>query len=163
MCPVAAPQPAAAPAPRPQPAPAADRPLWPALALGLRRRCPSCGEGALFASYLKPAEACSACGQAFSGHRADDLPPYLTILAVAHLIVPLALAAERLGPPPIEVAMALWPATAAALCLALLGPIKGAVIALQWSQRMHGFEDDPVETTTPNPLDEPPGRDRLIR
>ena len=154
MAPAAAPEAAAAP-----PAPS-DRPLWPALARGLRRRCPACGEGALFAAYLKPAAACAACGQTFSGHRADDLPPYLTILAVAHLIVPLALAAERLGPPPLEAAMIIWPVVATVLCLALLGPIKGAVIALQWSQRMHGFEDDTAPSPPASPLDAPAPSDR---
>ena len=150
------------------PAPAQDRPLRPALLRGVRRRCPRCGEGAMFAGFLKPAAACSVCGQSFSGHRADDLPPYLTILVVAHMVVPLALAAERLGPPPLWAAMTLWPVVAAALCLALLGPIKGAVIALQWSRRMHGFEDDPAETATQrpsaphasSPLDAPAASDR---
>jgi uncharacterized protein (DUF983 family) len=36
--------------------------------------------------------------------------------------------------------MTLWPAIALVATLALLQPIKGAVVALQWFIGMHGFE-----------------------
>ena len=33
----------------------------------------------------------------------------------------------------------LWPALVVVLCLTLLPRVKGALIALQWALRMHGF------------------------
>ena len=38
------------------------------------------------------------------------------------------------------VQMVLWPTLIAVLALLLIGPAKGAVIAVQWALRMHGFE-----------------------
>ena len=37
--------------------------------------------------------------------------------------------------------MLVWPATIAVLALALLQPVKGAIVALQWVLGMHGFEE----------------------
>jgi uncharacterized protein (DUF983 family) len=37
--------------------------------------------------------------------------------------------------------MALWPAFTLGLGLALLQPVKGAIVALQWALGMHGFEE----------------------
>ena len=53
---------------------------------GLSGRCPACGEGRLFGRFLKVADACEACGTEFHHHRADDLPPYIVIFIVGHLI-----------------------------------------------------------------------------
>lgn len=117
------------------------RPLMPALRRGIRRRCPHCGEGALFSGYLTVRDACPSCGEVLHHHRSDDLPPYLTILLVAHLIMPGILIVEANAAPPLWVAVTLWPLLALALCLTLLPPIKGAVVGLQWANRMHGFGD----------------------
>lgn len=119
----------------------AERPFWPALRRGLTKRCPSCGEGALYRAFLKPHDRCGVCGQDLSGHRADDLPPYATILIVGHLLIPALVALERVAPPPLWMAALLWSSAAIVLCLLLLPPVKGAVIALQWAFRMHGFHD----------------------
>src|SRR5690606_187072 len=68
------------------------------LALALRRgalcRCPACGRGRLFPRYLKVVPACPRCGEDLSHHRADDAPPYFTILIVGHVIVSLVLGVE---------------------------------------------------------------------
>jgi uncharacterized protein (DUF983 family) len=71
-----------------------ERSLMTAMLHGLRGRCPHCGEGRLFARYLKIANHCPACGEALHHHRADDAPPYFTILIAGHVIVPLLLAFE---------------------------------------------------------------------
>lgn len=119
---------------------AAPRPLWPALRRGLARRCPRCGEGRLFHGLLTVRHACGRCGLALDGHRADDAPPYLTILLVGHLVIPGVVATERwLAPTPPTTAL-IWAAVAVALVLALLPSVKGAIVGLQWAQGMHGFE-----------------------
>ena len=74
--------------------PHAQRALWPAVLRGLRGRCPNCGRGRIFRAYLKVADRCSVCGEAFHHHRADDAPAYFVILIVGHMVVPLALTIE---------------------------------------------------------------------
>ncbi len=110
-----------------------------ALGRGARCRCPACGEGRLFSRFLKVAPACEVCGTEFHHHRADDLPPYLTMAVVGHIVVWFILIAVIDFELPLWVHVVVWPALTLALSLALLQPIKGAVIALQWALRMHGF------------------------
>jgi uncharacterized protein (DUF983 family) len=99
---------------------------------GLRQRCPHCGQGALFRRYLKPVESCAVCGETFAEIRADDFPPYLTILIVGHIVVPLMLAADRAGVS-LEAQMAIWLPVTLVLTLALLPRVKGGIIGLMWS------------------------------
>jgi uncharacterized protein (DUF983 family) len=108
---------------------------------GALGRCPACGVGRLFGRYLKVRDACAACGAELHHHRADDLPPYLVILIVAHLVGWGILTAEtRFESVPLWFHLALWPALTVALCLLLLQPVKGAVVGLQYGLRMHGFD-----------------------
>jgi uncharacterized protein (DUF983 family) len=113
--------------------PADDRPLGPALR----------GEGRVMAGYLKVADACPACGEALHHHRADDGPAYLTILVVGKSIMALYLAVYLAWAPSPWVMIALCWSVALALALYLLPRFKGALVALQWSRRMHGFGDAP--------------------
>ena len=123
-----------------------DRPLFAALWRGFRQRCPNCGRGALFHRYLKVAEACPACGEALHHQRADDAPPYVTIVVVGHIVVPLVLLAERAWAPPVFVHWLLWLPLCLLLVLLLLPRLKGALIGMQWACRMHGFSGpDPHE------------------
>jgi uncharacterized protein (DUF983 family) len=112
-----------------------------ALWRGFRGCCPACGEGRMFRAYLKVADECPACGEPLHHHRADDFPAYLVIVIVGHILVPILLAVETEFAPPILLSMTLWPALALVSSLALLQPVKGAVVALQWFGGMHGFED----------------------
>ncbi len=70
------------------------RDLWTAMKRGFRGRCPRCGEGKLFRAFLKVDNSCSACGLDFTPHRADDLPAYLVIVVVGHIVVPVVLCIE---------------------------------------------------------------------
>jgi uncharacterized protein (DUF983 family) len=49
------------------------------------------------------------------------------------------LAFEAFGTSPIWLQMLVWPMITLILALLLLQPVKGAIIALQWALRMHGF------------------------
>jgi uncharacterized protein (DUF983 family) len=109
-----------------------------ALRRGLRRRCPACGEGRLFDGFLRPSPRCTACGLETGAFRADDAPPYFTILLVGHLVVPLVLALERAAAPPFWAQAALWLPLTLALTLLLLPRIKGAVIGWQWAAGIRG-------------------------
>jgi uncharacterized protein (DUF983 family) len=108
---------------------------------GFRCRCPHCGKGRLFRSFLKPVETCERCGEWLDGHRSDDLPPYVTIMIVGHLVVPIILGIEMgLNPWPLWVYFAVFlPGTLVGMLL-LMQPVKGAIIGLQWGLRLHGFD-----------------------
>jgi uncharacterized protein (DUF983 family) len=117
------------------------RDIWLALKRGFYGRCPRCGEGRLFRAFLKVDNACSACGQDFTPHRADDLPAYLVIVIVGHIVVPLALMIETAYSPPVALQLAIYLPLTFIASLILLQPVKGAVIGLQWALRMHGFDE----------------------
>ena len=117
------------------------RDVWQAMARGLRCRCPNCGEGKIFRAFLKVADNCSACGQDLSHHRADDLPAYLVIVVVGHIIVPIALWIETNYAPSMLLQLAFYLPFTLIASLVLLQPIKGAVVGLQWAFRMHGFDE----------------------
>lgn len=120
-----------------------ERPMGDAMWRGWRMRCPACGQGRMFGRYLKVNDTCPSCGLEMSGHRADDAPPYFTILIVGHIIVPLMLLLEQHMQPPEWVHMALWLPLTLLLCLWFLPHIKGTLIGLQWARRMHGFGSEP--------------------
>jgi uncharacterized protein (DUF983 family) len=89
--------------------------------------------------YLKVRDACPVCGEELHHHRADDGPAYLTILIVGHLLAPLLLLTfTKLRPDPLVLATGFTIATVG-LSLYLLPRLKGALVALQWANRMHGF------------------------
>jgi uncharacterized protein (DUF983 family) len=115
------------------------RSVWQAMLRGFRCRCPNCGEGKLFAGYLKSVDQCAACGETFTHHRADDLPPYLTVFIVGHIVVALFMASEEMIDVSMWTHLAIWVPTTLLLSLVLLRPLKGATIGLQWAIRMHGF------------------------
>lgn len=116
-----------------------ERQLRPALWRGWRRRCPSCGAGPVLKGYLTVREQCPVCQMSFEPQRADDGPAYLTILIVGHICAPVLLwAFVEFRPDPAVLATA-FSVAAVAMSLYLLPRLKGAMIAFQWSRRMHGF------------------------
>jgi uncharacterized protein (DUF983 family) len=121
------------------------RDVWQALTRGFRGRCPKCGEGKLFRAFLKVDDACSACGQDFTAHRADDLPAYLVIVIVGHIVVPTALMIETNYSPPVALQLAIYLPLTLVASLVLLQPVKGAVVGVQWALRMHGFDEENPE------------------
>ncbi|MBM3490439.1 MAG: DUF983 domain-containing protein [Alphaproteobacteria bacterium] len=115
------------------------RPLWTALRRGFARRCPACGQGRLLHRVLKVVEHCARCGEAMHHHRADDAPPYFTILILGHVVLPGMLLLEQTQRPAEWVHLAIWLPLSLAGIGWLLPRVKGALIGLQWAQGMHGF------------------------
>ena len=116
------------------------RALGPALGNGIRRRCPACGRGALFAGYLRPVAACAGCGEPLGHIRADDFPPYIAILVAGHVIVPLILFVEQSWAPALWLQLLVWPLLALALIALLLPVAKGGVLAAMWALGLGGDE-----------------------
>jgi len=112
-----------------------------ALRRGFLGRCPNCGKGRLFRSFLKVDQSCAACGEEFHHHRADDFPAYLVILIVGHIVVPLQLWMETSFAPGLWTQLAILLPLIGVMTIGLLQPVKGMVVAVQWHAGMHGFRD----------------------
>lgn len=123
------------------------RPLMNAMLRGFRGRCPKCGEGRLFSSFVKTVHACDHCGEEIHHHRADDLPAYLVVVIVGHIVLGAFMGVETLVSLSNWQHLAIWVPLTIIMAIALLQPVKGAVIGLQWAFYMHGFgeEHDVIE------------------
>ena len=121
------------------------RDVWRALKRGFRGRCPRCGKGKLFCAFLKVDDHCSVCTQDFTPHRADDLPAYLVIVIVGHIVVPTVLWIETNYSPAVPLQLAIYLPFTLIASLLLLQPVKGTVVGVQWALRMHGFDEQNPE------------------
>ena len=108
---------------------------------GFTMRCRHCGTGRLFGRFLKVVDRCSVCNEEFSHHRADDFPAYVVIFLVGHAMIPAALAVEIDYAPPMWLDFLIWLPLMIGSAVALLQPVKGAIVALQWQLGMHGFAE----------------------
>ena len=102
----------------------------------------------MFTRFLKVAENCPVCGEELSHHRADDFPAYIVVLFVGHLMVGLGLSVEEHFSPPFWLHLGIIIPTTLLLCLLLLQPVKGMVVALQWRMGMHGFGQSKANRTS---------------
>jgi uncharacterized protein (DUF983 family) len=123
------------------------RPLMNAMLRGFLGRCPHCGEGSVFASFLKTVDRCAHCGEEMHHHRADDLPAYVVVVIVGHIVVGAFMGIEATSSLSTWQHLAIWIPLTIGSALALLRPVKGAVVGLQWALYMHGFggEEDLAE------------------
>jgi uncharacterized protein (DUF983 family) len=119
-----------------------------AMSRGFMCRCPHCGKGPLFKGFLTVVDRCRDCGEEFHHHRADDLPAYLVIVIVGHIVVGAFMGVEASSTLALWQHLAIWIPLTIVLSLALLRPVKGAVVGLQWALYMHGFggHKDQLET-----------------
>lgn len=101
-----------------------------AMLRGARGTCPCCGRAPLFAGFLRVADACAHCAAPLGQVRADDAPPYFTIFAVGHVVVPGMLWLEKAHTPELWVHAAIWLPLTLGMTLALIRPVKGATIGL---------------------------------
>ena len=131
----------------------APRSVREAMLRGAGMHCPACGKGAIYRSFLKVADSCPSCDEELHHQRADDAPPYFTMLIVGHIVVAAVMYVEKAFAPELWVHALLWTPLILALTLVLLPRIKGALIGLQWALRMHGFGGSAGDEAVPAPAD----------
>jgi uncharacterized protein (DUF983 family) len=107
--------------------------IWTVLGRTLRRRCPECGQGPLFRGYLGVLPRCPVCAAENGAYPSDDLPPYLTIVVVGHVIVPLFVWSDLTFAPPLSLQFMIWVPLTALVALSVLPFAKGVAIALCWA------------------------------
>jgi len=116
--------------------------LGAALKRGLRGRCPACGQRNLFTGYLRVVGECAGCGAPLGTARADDAPPYFTIVIVGHIVVPLILLVEKASQPSVLAMSAIFLPLTLLLSLGLLRPVKGATVGAMVTFGLIGREQD---------------------
>ena len=117
--------------------------LGTAVGRGLLGRCPACGKGRIFNGFLKVVAACSICAAPLGLARADDAPPYFTILIVGHIVIPLLIVVDK-AELPIWMMSAIFIPLTLMLALGLIRPIKGATVGLMLNLNM--LKSDPTAT-----------------
>lgn len=107
---------------------------------GLRRRCPRCGDGALFQRGIKPYERCSACDLLFQRDYGDT---WIFIILTDRIPILFGIAAVYFGFHPQT-----WPAIFG-FFLALAAPLvatmrqrQGLALALDYLSRAHFANPD---------------------
>jgi len=102
---------------------------------GLKGRCPRCGRGHLFRGFLAVAERCEVCDLDFEFIDAGDGPAVFVILIVGFIVCGAALIVEVAYEPPYWVQGVIWVPLLVPLCLGLLRPLKGWLIASQYRHK----------------------------
>ena len=118
------------------------RPIRRSLWRGLRKRCPDCGEGRVFRRYLKPVSTCSHCGAALGEIRTDDFAPWLTILLLGHILVPVIGTVDYVFAPQLWIILLCATALSAILVLLLLPHAKGFCLGLLWALGLKSNEQN---------------------
>lgn len=118
------------------------RAVRPAIWKGIKCKCPKCGEGAMFDKWLKVTPECKVCGEELHHEEAQDFPPYITITIVGHIVVTLLMIVEARSDWSLTTHLLVWIPLATILTLALMQPVKGGVVGMQWAVRMFGFGGD---------------------
>ena len=113
---------------------------------GAAGRCPRCGEGFLFDGFLKVAPACESCGATFAQSDSGDGPAVFIILIAGFLLAFGALFHMIAFNPPIWVLLVVWMPLTVVVCLGLLRPMKGLMIAVQFTNKASQAGRDDVES-----------------
>ena len=80
-------------------------------------------------------DRCDSCGLQLSELNAADGPAFFAMSFVGILVAFAALFAEVAFQPPVWLHLLIWFPTIAVLCLLLLRPIKGVMVALTFRHR----------------------------
>lgn len=112
-----------------------DHSLGTAARRGLAGRCPRCGQGALFAGFLKVAPRCESCGLDFAFADSADGPAFFVMSLAGFIVVCAALVVEVLYQPPYWLHALLWIPLILVATLLPLRPAKGLMLALQFHHK----------------------------
>ena len=110
---------------------------------GWRGRCPHCGEGRMFSSWLKLARCCDACGLDYSFASPDDGPAFFAMTIASFPLVGFAIWLELAYSPGWWVHLLTSGPLILGSCVASLRPLKGWIVASQYVNKAEqaGSED----------------------
>lgn len=119
---------------------AAAQSIW---RVGIRGRCPRCGQGHLFDGFLRLAPKCNACGLDFSFADPADGPAFFVMMTMAFPATGFGLWLELTYSPPVWVHFVTTLPFLLLCCIPILRPIKGVLVA---SQYIHKAEEGRLVT-----------------
>jgi uncharacterized protein (DUF983 family) len=99
---------------------------------GALGRCPNCGKGPLFEGFLGVAAECRACGYDLRAADSGDGPAVFVILIAGFVVAFGALFTMVAYRTSVAVTLAIWLPLTLVVCLALLRPTKGILLAAQF-------------------------------
>ena len=102
---------------------------------GIGGRCPRCGDGRLFSNFLTIAPRCDACGLDLKFADSGDGPAIFVILIAGFVVLGAALWTELVFEPPMWVHLLVFLPLTLVVCLGMLRPLKGVLVALQYRNK----------------------------
>ena len=106
-----------------------------AVSTGLAGRCPRCGDGRMFSGFPNLAPACDSCGLDYGFADSGDGPAVFVTLIAGFLVLGVALAVDIAYEPPLWVYVVIFAPVTILVCLGLLRPLKGLLIASQYKNK----------------------------
>jgi uncharacterized protein (DUF983 family) len=106
-----------------------------AVSTGLAGRCPRCGEGQMFSGFLTLAPRCDVCGLDFAFADSGDGPAVFVTLIAGFLVLGAALAIDVAYEPPLWIYIVIFLPLTLLVCLGLLRPLKGLLVASQYKNK----------------------------
>jgi uncharacterized protein (DUF983 family) len=105
-------------------------------ATGLSGRCPRCGEGRLFSGFLSIAPRCEVCELDLKfAQETGDGPAVFVTLFGGFFVLGCALWLELSYEPPFWLYLLIFAPLTPIVCLGILRPLKGLLVALQYSNK----------------------------
>ncbi len=102
---------------------------------GIAGRCPRCGQGHMFKGFIEVAKTCDVCGLDFDFADAGDGPAVAVSLLGGFVVLGLAMWVDLTWSPSLWViALIFFPLTLL-VCLGMLRPLKGMLIAQQFRMK----------------------------
>jgi uncharacterized protein (DUF983 family) len=98
-------------------------------------KCPHCGQGRLYKSFLKLADCCDQCDLDYGFADSGDGPAVFVIMIVGFLATGGVLYTEFTFEPPVWLHVIIWGPLTFILSLLFLYWLKGALIAQQYATR----------------------------
>lgn len=105
------------------------------LMVGLRCRCPRCGEGKLFRGFLQLAERCDRCGLDYGFADPADGPAFFVMSGVGIAVTGLWAWWAVVAQPPIWLQLMVALSAMTAGCLGALRPVKAWLVAEQYAHK----------------------------
>ena len=119
--------------------------------VGIRGRCPRCGEGRLFAGFLRLAPRCNVCGLDYSFADPADGPAFFVMMTMAFPVTAFGIWVELSDEPPVWVHLVTTLPLLLLACIPILRPIKGILVASQYVNKAEeGRFEKPKEQSRGN-------------
>ncbi len=103
--------------------------------VGVKGRCPRCGEGALFKGFLALEQRCDACGLDYGFVESGDGPAAFIMMIAGAVVLGSALITDAYYEPPLLILAAIFLPLMLIVCLGLMRPAKGLLIASQYRNK----------------------------